>query len=60
MSKQRIPFVHTFGAPVLIAVASLVGLVSALLGDGPRDWVSWAGLAVPVAVIIWALKARRS
>ena len=58
--KQRIPILHTFGAPILIAVFSVVGLVSALLGDGLRDWISWAGLAVPVAVIIWALKARRS
>lgn len=51
---------HTFGAPLLIALFSLVGLVSALLGDGLRDWISWAGLAVPVVVIIWALKARRT
>ncbi|MES2032620.1 MAG: hypothetical protein V4466_00465 [Pseudomonadota bacterium] len=51
---------HTFGAPLLIALFSLVGLVSALLGDGLRDWISWAGLAVPAVVIIWALKARRT
>lgn len=60
MSKRRIPLLHTFGAPIVIAAFSLVGLVSALLGDGLRDWISWAGLAVPVLVIIWALKARRS
>jgi len=59
MSKRG-SFRHTFGAPLLIAVFSVVGLVSALLGDGPRDWISWASLAVPVAVIIWALKARRT
>jgi hypothetical protein len=51
---------HTFGAPLAIALASLIGLVSALLGDGIYDWISWAGLAAPVLVIIWALKARRT
>lgn len=62
MSKPKKPgaFLHTFGAPIVIAVFSTVGLVSALLGDGVRDWISWAGLAVPVVVIIWALKARRT
>lgn len=62
MSGKRIKggFLHTFGAPTAIAVASLIGLVSALLGDGLRDWISWVGLAVPVVVILWALKARRS
>lgn len=58
--RSRGGFLHTFGAPIAIAAASLVGLVSALLGDGLRDWISWAGLAVPVVVIVWALKARRS
>ncbi|MBP7704565.1 MAG: hypothetical protein KA105_04690 [Caulobacter sp.] len=59
MKKGR-GFLHIFGAPIAIAAFSLVGLVSALLGDGLRDWISWAGLAVPVLVIAWALKARRS
>ncbi|MDP2261483.1 MAG: hypothetical protein Q8J89_17375 [Caulobacter sp.] len=59
-SRKRHSLRHTFGAPLLIALFSTIGLVSALLGDGLRDWISWAGLAVPVVVIIWALKARRS
>lgn len=36
--------------PVLIGVASLVGLVSALLGDGIWDLLSWATLALPVLI----------
>lgn len=51
---------RTFGMPALIALASAVGLVSALLGDGVNDWVSWIGLGVPVAVIAWAWLRRRT
>jgi len=48
-----------FGAPLLIAIASIVGLISALLGDGYLDSISWAALTVPVVVIVWALRRRR-
>ncbi|MCU5788140.1 hypothetical protein B27N_03143, partial [Alcanivorax marinus] len=37
-----------FAVPLLIALASLVGLVAALLGDGAMDWISWLGLGLPV------------
>ena len=36
--------------PLLIGVASLVGLVSALLGDGVWDLLSWLTLALPVLI----------
>jgi hypothetical protein len=42
-----------FGPPMLIALASLVGLVSALVGDGLMDVSGWIGLAVPVAASAW-------
>ena len=48
-----------FAAPLLIGIASVVGLVSALLGDGLLDSISWAALTVPVVVIVWAVKRRR-
>ena len=48
-----------FAAPIVIAVASLVGLVAALTGDGLRDVVSWIALGIPVAVTAWALRTRR-
>ena len=59
MSRRPTSLVRLFGAPLLIALVSLVGLVSALMGDGVADWISWAGLAIPVAVIVWARTARR-
>lgn len=49
-----------FLVPALIAAVSLIGLLSALTGDGWRDAVSWAALAVPVGVTGWAMQARRS
>ena len=49
-----------FAVPAVVAIFTLVGLVSALLGDGWRDALSWAALAVPVGVTWWAMKARRT
>ena len=45
--------------PCAIALLSLIGLVSALTGDGLRDLLSWAALAVPVGAIAWAWRYRR-
>lgn len=63
-NARRRPSRHSlravFAAPLAIAVASSVALVSALTGDGWRDTLSWAGLAVPVLVTGWAMIARRS
>jgi hypothetical protein len=39
-----------FGWPTLIGCATLVGLLSALIGDGAWDGASWLLLAVPVSV----------
>lgn len=37
-----------FKVPLLIALVSILGLVSALLGDGILDAISWVLLAVPL------------
>ncbi|MGL3213351.1 hypothetical protein [Bradyrhizobium sp. BR 1433] len=45
-----------FAAPLVIAIVSAVGLISALVGDGWWDAVSWAGLGLPLLlylVFIW-------
>ncbi len=36
--------------PIALGLLSGVGLVAALLSDGPGDVLSWLALAVPVAV----------
>lgn len=42
-----------WGAPLLLAVLTIVGLSSALLGDGVWDLVSALTLGAPVAVGAW-------
>jgi membrane protein implicated in regulation of membrane protease activity len=39
--------------PIVFGVATVVGLLSALLGDGKWDTVSVVALAVPVLAIAW-------
>ena len=48
----------TWTLPVLIAVATIIGLVSALTGDGWRDALAWIALAVPLIATGWAIVAR--
>jgi hypothetical protein len=43
---------QVFRAPALVAVASTVGLVSALVGDGLWDAVSWLGLGVALVLSV--------
>jgi len=37
-----------FAIPLVLGVLSIVGLISALVGDGVWDSVSWATLAIPI------------
>lgn len=55
-TQNRNPLWRTFRLPIVIAVISLVGLLAALLGNGALDWLSWIGLALPVAMIAWAIR----
>ena len=50
MSTPRSPFT----APAWIALASIVGLVSALVGDGVFDVVSWLVFAGLLALVVRA------
>ncbi|MEG7360440.1 hypothetical protein [Pseudomonas citronellolis] len=51
---------RVFRWPLALAVLSLVGLISALVGDGPWDALSWFALGIPLVVILAALaRARR-
>lgn len=49
---------HPFVAPAWIAAASVLGLVSALVGDGVFDVVSWGVFAALIAVVIRAWRRR--
>jgi membrane protein implicated in regulation of membrane protease activity len=52
----RSPFI----APAWIAAASLLGLVSALIGDGVFDVISWLVFSALVALVIraWVKRTR--
>lgn len=58
MKRRRSP-AAIFAWPVVIGLSGIVGLVSALTGDGWRDLLSWGGLAIPLAATLWAMTARR-
>jgi hypothetical protein len=58
MTRKTSSLARTFAAPAAIAIASLVGLVAALLGDGLFDITSWLALATPSTTIAWALTRR--
>jgi hypothetical protein len=59
MSKTASNIRRVWTAPTLVAIASVVGLIAGLLGDGVLDWISWIGLGAAVIVLGWALAARR-
>ncbi|TWT14797.1 DUF4175 domain-containing protein [Reyranella sp. CPCC 100927] len=50
---------RVFGVPLLLAVATVIGLISALLADGVWDALSWITLALPMVVAAWAIWLRR-
>ncbi|HWT70910.1 MAG TPA: hypothetical protein VN361_01855 [Oxalicibacterium sp.] len=43
--------------PLILGVASLAGLISALVGDDAYDILSWCLLALPLIAIVRALRA---
>jgi hypothetical protein len=58
-SARRPSGLRVFGVPILLGALSLVGLLSALLGDAAWDALSWFALGVPCAVIAWYWFVRR-
>lgn len=49
-----------FAIPLLLALLSAVGLVSALVSDGVWDALSWLTLAVPIAIGVYCFARPRS
>jgi hypothetical protein len=51
-----------FAVPALVASASVLGFVGALVGDGIWDWLSSICLAIPAAIfglcVAWRKAAR--
>lgn len=55
MSRVDTPFrrASIWRAPLALVGVGTVGLLSALVGDGPWDLLSWLALGLPVAVSAW-------
>lgn len=51
--RQPFPFSKVYGPAMVLAAIPIYGLLSALLGDGVWDALSWVALAVPLVVIAW-------
>ncbi|QOZ23580.1 hypothetical protein [Bradyrhizobium sp. CCBAU 51753] len=49
-----------FAAPLVIAILSTVGLISALVGDGLWDAISWVALGLPALLYLLFIWRRRS
>jgi hypothetical protein len=47
-----------FGAPVLIAVLTVFGLLAALLGEGRWHALAWLALSIPLVAIAWNVWLR--
>ncbi|GLR84945.1 hypothetical protein [Bradyrhizobium iriomotense] len=52
------PWIRVFGAPILIAVATSIGLLAALLWGEIGKYVAWVTVGCPVPVISWAWLRR--
>lgn len=52
-------FRRLWAVPILLAFLTIVGLISALLGDGIWDALSWVTLVVPIAIILRAVRSLR-
>lgn len=55
-----LPLLAIFGAPLILAVLSLIGLVGALLADGLWDGLGAGLLGITVVAIAGARFRRRS
>jgi len=54
------PLAVIFRVPLLIAALSLIGLISALVGDATWDALSWFTLGSGVAVMAWYARPKRA
>ncbi len=55
--RQTLSQIFTW--PLVIGVLSTVGLISALVGDGFWDAVSWLALLLPIVLYGWFLLRPR-
>ena len=53
-------WIRVFAAPGLLAAATIMGLLAALLWGTVGQYVAWVTVGAPVAVVAWVWARRRS
>jgi hypothetical protein len=53
MIRRDTLFRRVFGIPLLLAMATITGLLVALLGQGSWHALSWILLSLPIVVAAW-------
>ncbi|MEH2485741.1 membrane protein implicated in regulation of membrane protease activity [Bradyrhizobium sp. AZCC 2230] len=53
-------WIRVFAAPMLLAAATIIGLLAALLWGTVGQYVAWVTVGAPVAVVAWVWVRRRS
>jgi uncharacterized membrane protein (DUF485 family) len=48
-------WIRVFAAPILLAAATITGLLAALLWGAVGQYVAWVTVGAPVLVISWVL-----
>ncbi|RVU15467.1 hypothetical protein [Methylobacterium oryzihabitans] len=44
---------RVFGIPLVVGIAGILGLVSALVFEGPGRVAAWIGVGLPLALVVW-------
>lgn len=52
-------WIRVFAAPVLLAAATIIGLLAALLWGGVGRYFAWVTVGAPLLVVIWTFLRRR-
>ncbi|MET4384894.1 membrane protein implicated in regulation of membrane protease activity [Bradyrhizobium sp. F1.4.3] len=53
-------WIRVFAAPILLATATITGLLAALLCGTVGQYVAWVTVGAPVLVIAWVWVRRRT
>ena len=53
-------WIRVIAAPVLLAAATITGLLAALLWGAAGQYVAWVTVGAPVAVVAWVWAGRVS
>jgi hypothetical protein len=59
VSGARVQRIRVWPIPIALAVASAVGLLAALIGDGAWDALSWICLGAPIVAMAWSFRRGR-